>query len=407
MRWWIPIVACAAGCYHASAIADCELSCASGTCPSGFECLSDQMCHVAGSTVCGQPPPDAQPSDATAPPTDGRNCLGGTASLYAPCNVTATTALNLASTTMTLDTGATCPMQVSYNGDPALCVFAFTDITIDSSSQLFLVGSNPVVLISTGSIMIAGGVDASSYLASTNAGAGAGAGCATAGGPGGADNGGAGGGAGGSFQGTGGPGGPGAASGEAGTNSPGDQLMYIRGGCYGGKGGDAAPSGTGGFAGKPGGAVYLIAANDITISGVILADGGGGQAASGSDAGGGGGGSGGLVGLAAKTITIVGGARLEALGAGGGGGESGLGGSPPSAGRDGAVTGTGGAGGTGSPPGGAGGDGAQGLNLDGIGGAGQGVSGGGGGGGAAGYVFITAASSPVILGIVYPQPTIR
>lgn len=132
-------------------------------------------------------------------------------------------------------------------------------------------------------------------------------------------NGGAGGGAGGAFGTKGGSGGSGGAGLYAGGTAANPPLAFdkLRGGCRGGSGGDGNAGVAAG--GSGGGAIYLIARNELAITGTINASGAGGFGAA-NRGGGGGGGSGGMIVLHAGSLTIGPAARLIANGGGGGGG---------------------------------------------------------------------------------------
>ncbi len=211
---------------------------------------------------------------------------------------------------------------------PGLCFVTGDSITV--AGTVAVRGSRPLVLWSASTIEVSSGamLDVSSYTINIHgAGSDDGA-CAPVDGS--ADLGlpriGSGG-CGGSF---------GSAGGAGGAGSDGDtrivssicplasQLLdRVRGGCPGGNGGlsNSVGSFNGGFSG---GAVYLMAADKITVRGVIAANGSGGRTANANSstlAGGGGGGSGGLIGLDAPTISVSG-ATLVAIG---GGGSSGTG----------------------------------------------------------------------------------
>lgn len=100
-------------------------------------------------------------------------------------------------------------------------------------------------------------------------------------------------------------------------------LRSVRGGCRGGHGGASDVAGTAN-GGSSGGAVYLMAAEQIAIGGVIDARGAPGNKAianQGLFAGGGGGGSGGLIAFDAPAVHLDG-ATIVALGAGGSSGSA-------------------------------------------------------------------------------------
>jgi hypothetical protein len=219
-----------------------------------------------------------------------------------------------------LDTDSSSLCGPTRSGGDRYCVIAGTDVTVET--KLRATGHKPLVLIATGSITIpmTGGIDVGSHRTLTpEVGAGADpmdckspmAAPATQAGTGG-------GGAGGSFIGSGGAGGGGGGGSGATGGRPAAiavaPMTAIRGGCQGQAGAGPSP-GTGGHGG---GAVFLFAAARIEVNGDVIAGGeGGGGGGSGSvDSGGGGGGAGGLIGLDAPSIHVVG--QLVANGGGGG-----------------------------------------------------------------------------------------
>jgi hypothetical protein len=189
-----------------------------------------------------------------------------------------------------------------------------------------------------------------------------------------------GGGAGGSFMtraGNGGRGGNQAQNGQAAVEEQ-DPPLRLRGGCPGQAGARLADGDRG--AGRGGGAIYLLAGEQIAISGTVNASGAGGTASD-DRSGGSGGGSGGMIVLHASSIAVNGNGAVLAKGGGGAGG--GLGAEPGEDGEDAPV----------EPPlraasgGGNGGEGFPAANnaLDGTSGENN-NDGGGGGGGGAGYI---------------------
>ena len=293
-----------------------------------------------------------------------------------------------------LDTtgSAVCTETIAQPDGPELCVIAGTTVSIGGT--VMVSGSRALVLVATDTTTVSGTLDLSSTSAGRR-GAAANLGSCANPGLGTDDTGGAGGGGGaglGTSGGTGGTGdlndnGPPAGQGRGGTPGAAPTMpTVLRGGCRGGDGGAGdmvhrAPGGDGG------GAVYLIAGNAIHISGDVFASGAGGGATAstpGAEQGGGGGGTGGMIGLDAPNIEILG--RVVANGGAGGGGGGGTGGSP---GGDGTTTSwnapaTGGIGG-GSIPGGSGSPGTAigaTTNVDGS------SNDGGGGGGAGGLGII-------------------
>jgi hypothetical protein len=276
-----------------------------------------------------------------------------------------------------VDTGAlpnSCEATVTVNGQE-LCVIVGKSITINA--PLVTRGSRPLVIVATSQFTVTaqGTVLANSESAGRKAPGANFQGCnSSAGGSSGSGNGG---GAGGSFSGTGGPGGKGNQAAVAG-GAPIPPVLppynELRGGCRGGHGGGASGSGS-----DSGGAIYVIAQDSISISGVINASGAGGLAM--PLGGGGGGGSGGMIVLDAPAI-MLNDAALVAHGGGGGGGygtSNGTTGGDPTTANS--YVGLGGGGGLG---GGDGGDGSiinspnGGLASD---ASSLGASGGGGGGG--------------------------
>ncbi len=220
---------------------------------------------------------------------------------------------------------------------------------------------------------------------------------------------GGGGGAGGSFGTVGQHGGLGGGQnlgGMAGAAAP--DVVALRGGCTGGTGGIAySLSGTRPRGGPGGGAVYLIAGQQIAITngGIINASGGGGEGASVQSApggGGGGGGAGGMIVLDAPRVVLDGGAAVIARGGGGGGG-----GCSTTAGQpgEGAVPanyttggGMGGAGGAGTGGVGAAASVAT-YGQDGVAGCG-----GGGGGGGYGVIRIATPNFMNLSSTISPMP---
>jgi hypothetical protein len=201
---------------------------------------------------------------------------------------------------------------------PDACIVAGDTITVMS---LRVTGTRPLVLVAQTGITVMNLLDVASHRAAGAVGGGSAAAgdCSPFGsnpdsGPPGA------GGAGGSFMFSGGDGGTSdgtmRAGGRAASASTGAPAR-LRGGCVGQPGG----GGTAGDGGAGGGAVYLVSAGTITLSGKIDVSGAGGA---GRDAqrGGGGGGSGGMVVLHAASITTSSSTFLIAGGGGGGGGSS-------------------------------------------------------------------------------------
>jgi hypothetical protein len=227
--------------------------------------------------------------------------------------------------TLDTDTSARClnNLPTSWTASqPAACIIVGDTITVGSAS---VTGSRPLVLVAQTSITVTGVLDAASHHAgAAGAGSASSADCNPFGGaPGMGPPGG--GGAGGSFMLPGGGGGRGNGAGAGSVlggqaaGGPVGAPPRLHGGCPGqpGGGGNATDGGAGG------GAVYLVSAGAISISGKIDVSGAGGK---GRDArnGGGGGGSGGMIVLFAPSIPTMQSTILIANGGGGGGGSSAL-----------------------------------------------------------------------------------
>lgn len=289
------------------------------------------------------------------------DCYGAGAVIV--CLTTAPTQpLVLPGGTNPFDTGATgaCTQIVGQTNGPSLCVLAGTTVTVNGT--FYAIGSMPLVLVGATAVNVTGTgtVDVSSTFSPRRKGAGANATSCAPPAAGASDRGGGGGGAGGSFGTVGGTGG----TGDLNSNGPPlgvarggvaaavDVPHHLRGGCPGGTGGDGDDPtidpgrNPGGAGGDSGGAVYLMAGTSITIDGNVFASGSGGGTIAGQsgtgncvpgnggfEQGGGGAGTGGMIGLAAPTISISG--RVAANGGGGGGGGGCLGGTP---GGDGTTT---------------------------------------------------------------------
>jgi hypothetical protein len=226
----------------------------------------------------------------------------------------------------TLDTGKSDASNPCLSSQPAswtatqldACIIVGDTIAVAS---LAVTGSRPLVLVAQTEIAIMNLLDVASHRATGAVGGGSLSadscnpfGSSPDNGPPG------GGGAGGNFNFPGGDGGTGDGTNRAGGQEIGSVISAstgIRGGCVGqpGGGGRASDGGAGG------GAVYLVSAGTISLSGKIDVSGAGGA---GSDAqhGGGGGGSGGMIVLHAASITTTPSTLLIANGGGGGGGSS-------------------------------------------------------------------------------------
>ena len=285
-----------------------------------------------------------------------------------------------------------------------VCVIAGTSITAASGVTTVVRGSRPLILLSTGTITIAGTLDLSSTRTGSQGAGSDPVACAAqmvaptaSGGTGG-------GGAGGSFGGIGGDGEKGGDSAALGGKAPAadGSTERLRGGCP----GYAGAGTTGGAGGHGGGAVYVLATGNVTVSGTINASGAGGGAGTMPGGGGAGGGTGGLLAFEANFITVMGSAKIFANG--GGGGESANNTTNGNPGNEAPAPGTAGAGGSGgNSDGGNGGDGTAGMARNAMPGhAGQNTGGGGGGGGGAGLIKNYSSGQTGMTGPnVAPPPT--
>ncbi len=346
-----------------------------------------------------------RPIDAPPDTTDGRMidnppgsyCVGAGLDICLPAPPTGDLTLPTTNPLVT-DMNNQCTNVVMQTGGPALCVIAGHSITVNA--DMTATGMRPLVLIATDTITLNNTIDVSSTVGGAT-GAGMNSSLCSAATAGSNDNNGAGGGGGGAFGTTGGDGGdgdnPNGKGGKGGkVSSPGP----VRGGCQGGNGGDGDMMHKGGAGGNGGGAIVLIAANQIAIGASIYASGAGGVRGTGNNVnfnsacgGGGGGGSGGLIALDAPTITVGGVLAANGGGGGGGGGDNGTGtsGSDGTTGTSFAMAASGGNGGGSTAfSGGNGGSGAGGTNAA-TGGASS-AAGGGGGGGGQGVVWVHSAS---------------
>jgi hypothetical protein len=273
------------------------------------------------------------------------------------------------------------------NGAGLVAVFTMRSLRIEPSAILRVNGSLPLVLFTTTTMDIQGGLDASSSSAAGHAGGFIASGSGVGGGPGG---GGAGstkynGGAGGTYCGTGGAGGVSVAPGAEPTARYGaPELVPLVGGSSGG----GSPPISGNAGGPGGGAVQLVAGTSINIGfGGFINVGGGGGHQNGSA-----GGSGGSLLIESPIVTVLG--KLAANGGGGSlfdGGAAGQNGLPASTSAQGeaATAGTG----------------SSGASIDGTSGtttAGNVNSTGGGGGGAGRIRLNTESGAAMITGVVSP-----
>ncbi|HEV7554236.1 MAG TPA: hypothetical protein VGO00_02210 [Kofleriaceae bacterium] len=346
MRWALvwSAVSGLAGCYgggafHCETNDQCSGAGMQGVCqPDSFCSFPDAVCPTgqrygtssgpsSGQCVGGGPMDAPMEPLSTEPGIDAQECFGDKTAVCIhppPAQPLALPAV--------IHTDTDCMMTVPQTGGTDLCVFY--GATITTPDDVRATGNRPLVLVASDSISVDHTIDVSSQQGGTP---GAAANASQCNAPTAAKNGGGGGGggAGGSFVGKGGNGGQGDQNGgknnggNAGDASP---PALIRGGCPGGVGGDG--TGNGGAFGNGGGAVYLIALNQITVAGNIFASGAAG-AGGGVEAGAGGAGSGGMVGFDATTITDTGVVAANG-GGGGGGGSTSMG--PGAAGGEGTTT---------------------------------------------------------------------
>ncbi|MBT8496521.1 MAG: hypothetical protein KJO07_25965 [Deltaproteobacteria bacterium] len=324
------------------------------------------------------------------------------------------------------DAAAITATTLTQDGGPELAVVVAESIEIADGATVRVTGSRPLVLLAATSLSVAGVIDASADLEIPGPGgtvsciAGSGADGQTQSITGSVTVEGGSGGGGGGFGGQGGTGAivnqsVGALPSAGGASDGGPQLAPLTGGCAGGAGGNGGGPGGGG-----GGAVQLSAVGAVTVTstGVIDTAGGGGQAtppvADFTAAGGGGGGSGGAILLEGTQVTVAG-----LLAANGGSGACGKFYDSSVPGSDGSNTATPSPGVSGtninSGPGGAG---SAGSAVDGSAGS-EGTSfvsapgctsfcfnipaGGGGGGGGVGRIRIEG-SAVDLTGLVTPAP---
>ncbi|MBX7195541.1 MAG: hypothetical protein K1X94_26025 [Sandaracinaceae bacterium] len=200
------------------------------------------------------------------------------------------------------------------------CVLSVASFRIEAGQQTEVVGSRPLIVLSTGDVSIVGNLAAVGRN-TTVAGPGESPmGAGADGEPTGANDGGGGGG---SFCGAGGAGGDGGAAGAAGTAVAASLLSPLRGGSPGGRGSGATD--LRGAGGRGGGAIQISSRGALTITGILYATGGAGGGGRRDQirrtaAGAGGAGSGGGILLEAATIAFVGSAHLDVRGGGGGSG---------------------------------------------------------------------------------------
>jgi hypothetical protein len=364
MRWSLAIVA---ACYSPRITPG-------SPCDTMHPCPTELTCSPATHT-CEQ---TASNADAGTP--DGMTCYGS--GLVHVCFAQPPSGMVLLPTNETIDTTSS-PLCMHVSG---ACVIAGSRVVL-AFGATSVVGSNPFVLIGAAQIDITGKLDVSSHR---GGGTGPGANpadCALApastdptGGPGG------------SFGGRGGKGGDANLFSAGAPSGPTIVPTMLRGGCPGSPGNPG-----GGEAGAGGGAVYLISAGQIAISGTVDASGAGGGGG-GSDLGGGGGGAGGLIGLDAPIVSVIG----QVFANGGGGGEAGDATAIGNNGADPSTPSSPASGGAGAATnGGDGGNGAAGTTLTGV--NGQGLNQGGGGGGGAGVILVFPKQ--MVGGSISPPPS--
>lgn len=407
------VIGAVAGCYQPTVSPGAPCS-PTGTCPVGLAC-EDNRCVPPGSGTDGAlPAGDAAVTIDVAPDA----CVTYAQQLDT-CALGPGTSLDLIGN-HTYDTGthqlrtatdALVPVTTVMVTGPAgpIDVLVTESFSLANGSTLRVTGPVPFAIAARDTIMIGGMIDASAG----GAGARSAASCGTsAGASAAAAPDGAGGGGGGGFRGAGGKGGAGDVNGATKPGADGGASRALPegplGGCPGGSGGDGSPS-SAGTRGAAGGAIYLVSAVAISITGVLHAGGGGGGGGQRENGSGGGGGSGGMILLEAPVVSVSG--TLAANGGGGGGGgtdddTTGAIGVPGEAGTPGRADATAASGGRGGDPpeGGDGGAGGAGASVTGKQPTSMPDNGGGGGGGGCGYVTI-ASPSPAVTGVTSPPVT--
>jgi hypothetical protein len=288
-------------------------------------------------------------------------------------------------------------------------VFIVTTFNITGGHTLHVVGPKPFGIVGNGDITIDGTLDGSADTLVAAAGAWNANDCAasTPATPG-NHVGGAAGGGGGGFQGHGGHGqdsdsNEGGETGASGGTAIAAMPLGLRGGCPGGTGGSVSNmNGRGGQGGGGGGAVDVVSGTAVAVHGAAAINVGGGAGLGGNaiDGGAGGGGSGGMIFLEAPQVSVQG-----VLAANGGSGGSGAGGNASGAiGQPGQASASAAVGAPGNGAGGPGANGSAGAQLDGADNvATRPPAAGGGGGGSAGYIAIKSASQQ--LGTTSPSPS--
>ncbi len=363
----------------------CATSCATDAdCPEGLLC-AEGVCRAPG-VSCSDAATDAISPTAT--------CAGSAAGPLGTICFDPPSAPTTLSGSLDTDVEGTCALRTL--GGVELCIVVVDQIT----SDVQITGSRPIMLWSASTLSISGLVDVASGQTPARSGAGGNhVGCSPSSSMNGsidAANEGASGGAGGSFGSNGGAGG-------ASSLQPGGAAVptaiAFHGGCLGGIGGDQLDLQT---AGHGGGGIYLVAHDQISISGRINASGGGAFTPP-SKAGGAGGGSGGMIVIDAPAVEIQSGAVLLAIGGGGAaGGSLTLAGAP---GHDPTLTSPFKAAPAAGPScGGTGGGGSSGDGSDGQSGASTSSSGCSAGGGGGGDGVIAINLTAVIAGAVVRPP---
>lgn len=313
----VAVIALVAACYSPAAFEDpCKIACTSAIgCPDGLACGADGWC-TSGATCTDQPPP---------PDGAGQLCVASKF-FSAPICVDGPLQRVELEDQQVINTDRDCTKTIAQDAGPDVCVIAGSSIIVPG--DVTVEGTLPLVLLGIEAIFVHPVENGTNgILQALNA---VGRGCPT-------DRDGppleggmyAGGGAGGSFITVGGAGSPSAAA--VGGPQPGPKIVPngLRGGCNGGKGGTGADNEAGGGVGRAGGALHLLARDQITIHGHVRAVGLGGRAGPDDFAGGGGGGSGGMIRLEANHVFV--GPRGAVVAEGGGGGGS----ARDNAGRDG------------------------------------------------------------------------
>lgn len=261
--------------------------------------------------------------------------------------------------------------SVTQPGGIATVVLAFEDLEVAGNSTLSIIGARPAIIVSLKDILVLGAIQVAAGAQPCAAGG------AGANGSGFAYNSGGGGGGFATAGGAGGSVAAGAAGGAAGGVNVGTAL---RGGCPGGLGGGSSERASAG-----GGALQLVARQNITIAGIVNAPGRGGEGGGFGNGGNGGGSGGDLLLEAQQVIASSGGLTCN----GGGGGEAGT----PNDGQPGQPTSMVALGGTDAIAGGAGGAGAAGTTAATAGEGSSFFSGGGGGGGGLGRIRINVTNA--------------